>query len=71
MIQLYETGLPNKWQNMFLPRENPCLAKVKQNSPKMQLTMKNLGSAFVLLMVGLGVSLIVLILEFTMFKKKN
>ena len=71
MIQLHETGLLNKWQQRFLPRENPCVANVKQNSPKVQLKMKNLGSAFVLLMIGLAVSLVVLILELTVFKKKN
>jgi hypothetical protein len=72
MIQLWETGLLNKWRQMYLPRENQCVANVKQNSPKVQLTMKNLGSAFVLLMIGLAVALIVFILErLTLFKKKN
>jgi hypothetical protein len=72
MIQLWETGLLNKWRQMYLPRENPCVTNVKQNSPKVRFTMKNLGSAFVLLMIGLAGSLIVFILEIlTLLKKKT
>ena len=72
MIQLWETGLLNKWRQMYLPRENPCVANVKGNSPKVRLTMKNLGSAFVLLMIGLLGALIVFILEIlTQVRKKN
>ena len=72
MIHLWETGLLNKWRQMYLPRENPCVANVKGNSPKVRLTMKNLGSAFVLLMIGLLGALIVFILEIlTQVRKKN
>ena len=72
MIQLWETGLLNKWRQIYLPRENPCVANVKHNSPKVRLTMKNLGSAFVLLMIGLLGALIVFILEIlTQVRKKN
>ena len=71
MIQLWETGLLNKWRQMYLPRENPCVANVKGNSPKVRLTMKNLGSAFVLLMIGLLGALIVFILEILTSQKKN
>ena len=71
MIQLWETGLLNKWQNMFLPRENPCLAKAKQNSPKVRLTIKNLGSVFILLIIGIAGAMIVFIFEILTFLKKN
>jgi hypothetical protein len=71
MIQLWETGFLNKWRQMYLPRENPCVANVKQNSPKVRLTMKNLGSAFVLLIIGLAVALIVFILEMLTLLKRR
>ena len=71
MIQLWETGLLNKWRQMYLPRENPCVANVKGNSPKVRLTMKNLGSAFVLLMIGLLGALIVFILEMMTLLKRR
>jgi hypothetical protein len=57
---------------MYQPLGKHCAANVKHDSPKVRLTMKNLGSAFILLIIGLAGALIVFILEMlTLFKKKN
>jgi hypothetical protein len=70
MIKLWETGFLDEWRKRYQPAGKHCADNVKHDSPKVRLTMKNLGSAFILLMIGLAAALIVFILEiFTLFKK--
>lgn len=56
-----DVGLIQKWESQFDPDTSPCYFSKKQQSKKqngnnskllIRLTLKNLGGAFVVLMIG-------------------
>jgi hypothetical protein len=58
---MQETGLLGKWIKTFNPETTECSLKIKKNKiGNPQITLKNLTSAFALLLLGISVSILVL-----------
>ena len=70
-MELHENGLFNHWDLWFRPMPPKCSSNIKgtANSNKpvdgglRRLSLKNLTGAFVVLGVGIGISLIVFLIE--------
>ncbi len=61
---MQETGLLGKWlETTFNPKPTECLLKNKKNTGNHRITLKNLTSAFTLLIFGISVSFIVFVIE--------
>ena len=57
---MYETGLLDKWKNEFNPVSKECsLKKKKIRNP--QISLKNLTSAFILLISGICLSILIFV----------
>lgn len=66
-------GLQDYWEKRFLTKPK-CEGNFDKGMGKPRLTMANLFGAFLLLMVGMGISLVVFIFEnvsYLCFKPKN
>jgi hypothetical protein len=60
---MLETGLLGKWIETFNPESKECSLKNKKKTGNPRITLKNLTSAFALLLLGVSVSFLVFILE--------
>ena len=60
---MQETGLLGKWIETFNPESKECSLKNKKKTGNPRITLKNLTSAFALLLLGVSVSFLVFILE--------
>jgi hypothetical protein len=61
---MQETGLLEEWINEFNPVATECLLKKKKNHKgHRQISLKNLTSAFILLIFGICVSFLVFVVE--------
>ena len=60
-----DTGLAMHWINSYLPSSKQCLFEdYKKNSPAIRVfTLKDLSGAFVVLLLGCALSLLVVIVE--------
>ncbi len=60
-----DTGLAKYWLKNYQPSPKGCLLQdYKENVPSIRvLTLKDLSSAFVLLLLGLSLSLLVFLIE--------
>ncbi len=70
LLILFEVGLIHHWEKQFEPDTKPCLnndikfsRKAQGHKPPLQLRLINLTGAFVLLIVGLLISIVVFFLE--------
>ena len=65
-----DTGLAMHWVKKYDPPSKACLLQdYKKNVPRIRvLTLKDLSSAFVVLLLGCGVSLLVFLIEKIHFK---
>ena len=64
IIRLQGTGLARKWTDMYLVNPTKCVNVFKYRQPQtVRISLDNLVSAFVILLTGLGISLLVFILE--------
>jgi ionotropic glutamate receptor len=61
---MQETGLLGKWIETFNPETAECSLKIKKKKTgNPQITLKNLTSAFALLLFGICVSFLAFIVE--------
>jgi ionotropic glutamate receptor len=60
---MQETGLLGKWIETFNPETTECSLKKKKTTGNPQITLKNLTSAFALLLFGICVSFLAFIVE--------
>ena len=60
---MQETGLLGKWIETFNPESKECSLRNKKKTGNPRITLKNLTSAFALLLLGVSVSFLVFILE--------
>lgn len=64
ILRMQENGLLGKWVATFNPEAKECLSKNNfKKTEKPRISLKNLTSAFILLIFGICVSLIVFFLE--------
>jgi hypothetical protein len=64
ILRMQETGLLGKWVATFNPEAKECLSKNNiKKTGKPQISLKNLTSAFTLLIFGICVSLLVFLVE--------
>lgn len=66
MMELYENGLRKEMMNRYRAGDTPCLKKTSngpENESKFQLSIKNLVSAFFVLIVGYVISLMAFVGE--------
>ena len=68
-----DTGLAGRWLKNYQPSPKGCLIQdYKKNVPAIRvLTLRDLSSAFVLLLLGLSLSLFVFLIEKIRFKIKT
>jgi ionotropic glutamate receptor len=62
---MHETGLLEEWTNKFNPVSIECSAALtkKKKNGKPQISLKNLTSAFILLIFGICLSILVFVAE--------
>jgi hypothetical protein len=60
---MQENGLFGKWVTAFHPEATECLKNNIKKNGKPQISLKNLTSAFTLLIFGICVSLLVFLVE--------
>ena len=59
---MHEAGLLQEWTNKINPVSRECSLKKKKNG-KPQISLKNLTSAFILLIFGICLSILVFVAE--------
>ena len=63
MQYLWETGLLNYWLRKYTPNVDKCLKSNPRATRNVSLKLIDLSSAFVLLTIGVGISIIALVAE--------
>lgn len=63
LLILRENGLLYYWTNEFIPQPEECLNKYKEKPDRPRLTLRNLYSAFIILLAGYFLSFVIFIFE--------
>ena len=72
ILELRQFGLIQHWEKQFLPQPNECATKYLEKPEKPRISLKNLSGAFLLLLVGISVAILVFIIEkIVYYHKKN
>ena len=75
LLELLEIGLIEYWDTWFRPMPGQCLKYIKnagsqtsssKTEQRHRLTFKNLAGAFIVLLVGIGLSLLAFVYELIM-----
>ena len=63
ILKMHETGLLEKWKNEFNPVSKECSLLKKKKIRNPQISLKNLTSAFILLLSGICLSILIFVAE--------
>jgi hypothetical protein len=70
MQYLWETGLLNHWVRKYTPNVDKCLKSNPRATRNLALKLIDLSSAFVLLTIGYGITLVAFVSEIV-FRKRS
>ena len=71
-MEMREFGLIEHWEKKFTPQPDECFDKYKEIPDKPRISLKNLSGAFVVLVVGFAIALLVILIEkIVYYHKKN
>lgn len=63
-MELMETGFPDHWVSLYVPKIDACLPKKRQFQVNVYaLTLIDLSSAFLFLAIGIGLAMCVFVME--------